>query len=227
MRFIRRANNQNVTIGIILLIALAFFAGPDTLPRVLSRLSPYFEGVPCANLRRANDRANHQSLIGRNAADALELRVRSSAIPTDASGFLTIQITVINDSMGTVAIVYNPDQVIIGDNGSSGLGLIFTPTNSLATTTVRQDSPSFPENNIRVLGPRQRCIHTTEIPAGNVLVDPSLTSGQSQVIAYYRGTSPGAIAQNPAAVATPIYPDQGLWTGLAQSEPVGIPIAAQ
>lgn len=231
MAFLRRrggtATSRSGSVGIILLIALAFLAGPNLIPRVFSRLSPYFEGVPCNNLRNSPDRANHQSLLGRDDDDAMQLRIRSSAIPNSGDGFLTLQIIVENNSIGTLAFVYNEDEVSIGDNNTSGLGIIFSPTNSLATTNNRQDSPSFPESEIRLLGPRQRCIHTISIPAGNVIPDQSVTSGTAQVLAYYRGTSRGSVVQPPGAVATPIYPDQGLWVGLAQSEAVIIPPASQ
>ncbi len=220
--------NQNVVVGIILLIVLAFFAGPGTLSRFLAPLSPYFEGVPCANLRRADDRANHQSLLGRSSDFPVQVRVSTSAIPTDPAGFLYVTITVINNSIGTIPIVYDPQQVIIGDNSTSGMGIIFTPQVGIPNTGSRGGTgATIPEEQIRVLGPRQRCLHTLEIPAGNILTNPAFTSGQASVIAYYRGNERGSIAGVPAGAPTPIYPDQGMPTGVATSEPVRIAVSGQ
>lgn len=220
----RRMNNQNVVIGAILLIALLFLAGPDTLPRFLARFSPYFEGIPCENVRMASGLGNHQSLLGRGADQPLQLSISTSGVPTDPSGSLLIQITVINNSVGSVPFIYSPNKVLIGDNNSSGLGIIFAPNTTLATTANRQDTQTFPENEIRILGPRQRCVHTIDIAAGNVQLDPTIRSGNAQVYAYYRGSSRGAV---PAAQPTPIYPDQGLWVGVIRSEAISIPIAGQ
>ena len=226
--FRRSAGNQNVIVGILLLVVLAFFAGPGTLSRFLTPLSPYFEGGPCANLRRADDLANHQSLLGRGSGFPIQVRVASSAVPTDGAGFLSITITVINNSVGSIPIVYNPNEVTIGDNGSSGMGIIISPSGGIPSAASRsQEGATVPEDDIRILGPRQRCLHTIEIPAGNVLTNPSFTSGQASVIGYYRGNATGQIPGVPPGAPTAIYPDQGLPVGVATSEPVRIPVAGQ
>ncbi|MDX2160178.1 MAG: hypothetical protein SF162_02525 [bacterium] len=227
MGIFRRANNQNIIVGLILLIALAFLAGPDALSRFLTPISPYFEGVPCDRLRRADDRANHQSLLGRAAANPIQLRIAASSIPTDPNGSLFITITVINNSVGSVPIVYNPNEVIAGDNGTSGLGIIFSPQTSTAGVGLgsrAQQPAAIPEEDIRLLGPRQRCIHQIDIAAGNVLTNAALANGQASVIAYYRGTTRGSV---PAANPTPIYTDQGLPTGVSTSAPVQLRIPGQ
>ncbi|MFN8530904.1 MAG: hypothetical protein U0670_20050 [Anaerolineae bacterium] len=227
MGIFRRANsNQNIIVGLILLVSLAFLAGPDALARFLTPISPYFEGVPCDRLRTANDRANHQSLLGRSATNPIQLRVAASTLPTDPTGSLIITITVINNSVGSVPIVYNPNEVIIGDNGTNGLGVIFSPQltiNGVGLGVRSQQPATIPETDIRVLGPRQRCIHRIDIAAGN-LVGTALQSGSASVTAFYRGNTAGAV---PAANPTPIYNDQGLPTGIAQSSPVTILLAGQ
>jgi hypothetical protein len=217
---------RNIAIGIMLLIILLALLGPDGAPRLISSLIPsFFEGVPCDRLRTASDRANHQSLIGRGAPNPIAVNVQTSPIPATADGFLTIQIIVTNISLGTVAFVYNPNQVIVGDNGSSGLGIIFSPPNSLSTGVTRQDNPNPPESDLRLLGPRQRCVHVLEFPAGNVLVEPQLAAGQTQVRAYYRNNNRGSITQPPNTFATPIFTDAGLWTGVVESPNITIPRA--
>jgi hypothetical protein len=210
-----------------LLLLLLVIVSPTGLARFASDLFPGFvySGVPCAWLRRADDRANHQSMLGRGVQNPFALSVDVSPIPSDASGFLVIRIEIRNNSLGTVPLVYNNQTVSIGDDGrTTGMGVIFTPVNSLNGSFPRGAEPqSFPERDIKLLGPRQSCVHTMEIPAGNVLPDPALVSGTATVRAYYRGISRGvAIPTGQQALATPIYGDQGLWVGFAESDSVQI-----
>ena len=226
MRVLRRSRNPNIFVGLILLLLLAVFAGPSTLPRLLSNVIPqFYEGVPCTWLRTANDRAFHQSLLGRAAANPFSMNVQSTTLPSDGAGSLFINLIITNNSLGTVPFVYNPQSVIVGDNGTSGLGLIFSPSNSLSNGAPRQDTGAIPEANLRLLGPRQSCVVTVEFPAGNVLPDPSIASGAAQVRAYYRNNNNGQIGQPSNTLATPIYRDQGLWTGYVESGNVPIPLA--
>jgi hypothetical protein len=207
-------------IGIILVVSLMFFV-PRYLPNLVSNLAPQlYETVPCASLRVANDRANHQSLLGRQTP--ISLSVRTSGVPSDPAGTMWVTITVTNNGIGSVAFVYNPNQVIVGDNNTSGLGLIFNPPNSLTTGVARLDTSPMPEQNIRILTPRQSCLHTVEFPAGNVLIEPSLRSGNAQVSAFYRNNINGTITTSPIPQSTPVFRDQGLWTGRVESAPVRI-----
>lgn len=206
MRFSRQ--NPNTLVGIILLILLLVLVGPNTLPRLLSRVAPFAdEGVPCARLRTAEDLANHQSLIGRLADNPITLNIQADPIPTTPDGFLVIRVSIVNNTIGTVPILFNPQQVLVGDNGSSGLGLLFEPANALSTGFTRQNQGalSFPESDIRLLGPRQRCVHRFEFPAAQLTANIAATS----VRAYYRINSPGQVTAS-TPNATPIYPDQGL-----------------
>jgi hypothetical protein len=228
MRFFNRSDNPNLLVGIFLLMLLAVFIGPNILPRIISSIAPGIdESIPCAWLRRGTDRAYHQSLIGRAAVNPLRVQVRSGSVPNTPDGTLSIAIVVVNESLGTVPIVYDPNQVIVGDNNTSGLGLIFNPPNGLNTGGSRFDQQSFPEENIRLLGPRQRCIHRAEFPASQL--DVSLQTGTSQVRAFYRINTAGGVQQTQPN-ATPIYPDQGLDIvsgGYVESAPVTIPLASQ
>lgn len=217
------ARGANVLFGVVLLVLLAIFAGPNLLPRLISQAFPQaYEGTSCDRLRVADERAYHQSLLGRNLLSPIELGIATSTLPAAGDGFLYVRIVIVNNSLGTIPIVFNPLQVTVGDNGSSGVGLLFTPQNSLYNAT-RQDPATFAETNLRLLGPRQRCAFTVEFPGGNVLVDPALANGQATVRAFYRNNSPGTTVQtNP--LATPIFRDQGLWTGYVESPPVPIPL---
>ncbi len=227
MTNIRSILLKNRIVGLILLVALVFISGPNILPRALSSLLPsvFYEGVPCAWLRRADDRANHQSLLGRAAPNPISVRVQVDPLPTDPSALWYVRIIVTNESLGTVPFVYSPNQVIVGDNDSSGIGLLFTPPNGLVTGGQRANTPVVPDSAIRLLGPRQRCVHTVEFPAGNVLIDGNIRAGLTQVRAYYRNNSRGQVVQPPGIAATPIFNDQGLWTGYVESNPVVIPLS--
>ncbi len=207
-----RGANRSVVAILFLVVLVSLALGPNTLPKLLSQAIPGFDqGVPCAWLRLGDDRAFHQSLLGRAAEAPLSVSVAVSALPSQPDSFLVVRVTLTNNSLGTVPIIFNPQQVIVGDNGTSGLGLIFSPANSLDLGFSRPGDPaSFPESNLHVLQPRQSCIYEADFPAGNVLIDPAVTSGNATVTAYYRSNGPGQVIPNPATPATPIYYDQGL-----------------
>ena len=224
--FGRGGDNSNTIIGIILLVLLLVFVGPNVLPGLLADTFPFIdEGVPCSRLRRAENRGQHQSLVGRAAIDPLTLRVEPQAVPFDSASSLTIRIVVINNTIGTIPIVYDPNQVIVGDDGSSGLGIIVTPATPLSTGVNRQNQnvDSFPEDQIRLLGPRQRCIHRLTFPASQL--DQTIRAGGATVQAYYRVSTNG---QNQGINL--IFPDQGLQIiqgGIVTSPAEIIPISAQ
>jgi hypothetical protein len=221
-RYFRRPDNSNTLVALFLLVLLAVLAG--TAPRLIGSIVPGAdEGVPCSWLRQADDRAAHQSLLGRGATSPLTLGVNTSPLPSTSDGELVIDIIIVNDSLGTVPIVYNPDQVQIGDAGfNTGLGIVIN-SNAPLTPGGLQANAFVPESDIRVMGPRQRCVHTLRFPATQ-LPDPSLATGTATVKAYYRNTSPG-VTQSQDPLATPIYPDQGLWVGVVESPSVTIPVA--
>ena len=84
MRLLRNTNSSSLLVGVILLLLLLVFAGPNNLPRFVSGIFPqFYEGVPCSWLRTADDRANHQSLLGRSAENPLSIRVAPTTITRD------------------------------------------------------------------------------------------------------------------------------------------------
>lgn len=218
--FFRRSANPNTLVGAFLLVLLAVFAGPGMLPNLLPSLIPGAdESIRCEWLRSGEQRAEHQSLIGRAADEtALSLKVRSSALPNQPGQSLEIVVVVTNRSIGTVAINYNRDQVQIGDAGLNGLGIIFNAPNPQAFGAG--SGGTYPEENIRLLGPRQSCIHR-EVFAYEQIASLGLGIGQNIVKAYYRNTSRGAVQLANGAQRL-IYPDQGLWVGIVESESIPI-----
>ena len=225
MSFLRRPTSTNALVGIFLLVLLAVFAGPGMLPRIISSVIPSAdESIPCEWLRRGDNRAEHQSLIGRSIANPISVRVRTSALPRTAEERLVINIVVANDSIGTVAIYYNPTQVRLGDDGvTSGLGVVFNSPNPISAGSQGQGG-SYPEADIRLLGPRQSCVHRIEF-AANQYPDPSIGTGNATVKAYYRNTTRGTTT-GASGIATPIFPDQGLWVGAVESLAATIPFAS-
>jgi hypothetical protein len=224
MRYIRRSGNPNALVAIFLLVLLAIFAGPGMLPNLLPSLIPGAdESIMCAWLRTGSERAQHQSLIGRTAANPITLKVRTSALPSQPGQTLTVSIIITNNSLGTVAIYYNPAQVRYGDDGvTSGLGLI--PNSTGTVPRGQNQGGSVPEADIRLLGPRQSCIHHTAWTFQQIST-LGLTQGINTFKAYYRNTSPG-VSQVTNGNTEIIYPDQGLWVGVTESDPVQIPNAS-
>lgn len=231
MRFLgrNRPENPNFLVGLFLLILMAVFLGPNVLPRLVATISPTIDTAPpCDWLHRATDSANHQSLIGRAADNALSLTVRTGPIPTDPSAYWEVDIVISNTSLGTVPFVYNANQINIGDNQTTGLGLAFTPNTYQALNAGRVNAVSYAEQDIRLLGPRQQCTHTVLLPVSQL--DANIRAGASQVYAYYRINTAGQVIQPANTIATPIYYDQGLdvvSTGFIESAPVQVMIQAQ
>mgnify|MGYP005836714263 CR=1 FL=1 len=206
MQYFRRGEeNSNTVVGIIFLVTLIVFISPNIFPTLLARTFEFIdEGVPCTNLRRAENRSQHQSLIGRASVNPLVLRVQPGRLPNTIDGSLIIRIIVENATIGTVPIVFDERQIIVGDDpASSGFGLIFTPPNAMQTSGVRTtQGGNIPETLVRLLGPRQRCVHRLVIPYQSI--DQVLYQGNTAVQAYYRINTPGALPPGS------LYPDQGL-----------------
>lgn len=237
--FLRQdGDTSNTVIGIILLVMLLVFVGPTVIPRALSQTLTFFdEAIPCERLRMASDRGRHQSLIGTSAEDPLTIRVVPDAVPPPSEPDATwrIRIVISNNTIGTVPIVYAPNEVITGDaTNRSGIGLLlFDNANQEVRFDIPGNSPgnigvnSYPNNVIRLLGPRQRCIHTERIPYSSL---PQNMRGGGTVSAYYRITTDGVV---PAVGGTTpqVYQSQGLDVidpsttgGVLVSEPVIVPV---
>jgi len=222
-RFLRRDDdNPNAFIGIILLIVLGVFVGPNLLPEFVSDLSPYFySGIPCARLPQAEDLAAHQSVIGRSVEDPLTIEVNATDIGDDGS--LVVRFTVTNSSLGTVPIYYDGEDVAVltADDNTNGFGIVINPApNSGLQNRQTGNLGSYPEVDIKMLGPRQRCDHSVQITAS-----PQMVTNGGTVLAYYRMNTAGT--QQPQDTGTRnIFPDQGLnilSTGVVFSELVEIP----
>lgn len=223
MRYIRQTENPNTLVGILLLILLAVFAGPTVLPELLSTNVQFVdEGVQCGRLRLGEDRASHQSLIGRavaNRNDApLSLSVKTGSVPTTPEGIFSISISITNETIGTIPILITPDFMITNvGQALNGIGVVF---NSAAVPASTEAVTSYPATRIRLLGPRQTCVHRVNFTPTQIPNFSALTAANSTITAFYRNNSPGTAVAQPGETA--IFNDQGLWTGIVQSNPVTV-----
>ena len=199
-------SNPNTFIGVILLVVLAVFVLPDRLPQFISELSPYlFGGIPCGRLPAAKDLAAHQSIIGRSAADPLLLEIAASEI--DADDKLVIRLSVTNRSLGTVPLVYQEDNISVAaaDDLTDGFGFIVDPAPADgAKERTDPNAETYAEADIRLLGPRQKCEHSTELRAATAMI---ADGGTAQ--AWYRMSVAGT-QQTQGEGTREIYADQGL-----------------
>lgn len=231
----RDGDSSNTIIGIVILVLMTVFVAPDVLPQLVSNSLPFIdEGLPCALVMDAEDRSQHQSLIGRAATDPLTIRTEIASFPTNGTSPMVVRVIILNNTIGTVPFVFNPNQVLIGnDPNSSGIGLIFNPpitasldydSNGIPNSRVAGQT-SFASSDIKLLGPLQRCVHRVEIPAGQLA---GIQQGVTRVRAYYRILGAGTTQQtNPAQPV--IYTDQGLGVisgGFVESADTIIPISA-
>ena len=199
-------SNPNPFIGIILLIVLLVFVLPDRLPQFISDLSPYlFAGIPCGRLPAARDLAAHQSVIGRSVQDPLNLTVAPTT--PDESGALLVRLTVSNLSLGTVPIVFQEGNIVVAasDDESNGFGFIVEPEPAEGILERQEPDPDgYDESDIRLLGPRQRCVHALDLVASQDMIDNGGT-----IRAFYRMSLAGEHETLNAGIR-PIYADQGL-----------------
>ncbi|MFN8373966.1 MAG: hypothetical protein U0694_13950 [Anaerolineae bacterium] len=221
MQVLRNVENPNTVIGVLMLVLLVVFAGPSTIYGLISRAAPGVTiDTPCDWMRNSPDRARHQSWLGRSATSPITVEVATTAMPITQDGVLTVTIIVVNRTMGTVAFLFNPTQVRIGDDGTSGLGIVFDNNTALNSPTLRQDTGTYPTADVRTLGPRQRCVVRLDFTWAQLT--QAGFGGNSNVRAFYRIASAGVVLD-----ANAIFPDQGFRPFFITSEPVFIPVASQ
>ncbi len=217
MRFLNSAENPNTLAGIALLILLAVFAGPTVFPEVIKDTFSFInatEGPPCHTLRDGKGRTNHQSLIGRTVSTGsdspISLSVRTGGV--NNNGEFKVTVVVSNNSLGTVPILVTEGQLITNPTQpSSGFGVVVNST--APVPNIGENVGSYPENRLRLLGPRQICVHEVNVPSGQV--SPNIVEANSTIKAFYRNNTQGVATSTDTRPA--IYSDQGLWTGVVES----------
>jgi hypothetical protein len=219
MQLLNPRENPNALVGLLALLLLVILAGPNLLPQLLNQFAPFVdEGVPCSRLRTANERAYHQSLIGREVSSetAPPFSLTVSSDPILVGSEWTVEVVVFNQTLGTIPILVTPGQLIDGAQpAGNGLGIVAGTTEVPAVTAVAP--VAYDEETIRLLGPRQRCVHRVTYPGG----PPSQFSVEGTTLrAFYRNDNVGAITLPPGADQPAVYPDQGLWVGLVESNSI-------
>jgi hypothetical protein len=223
MRFFGR-DTPNILVGVFLLMLLAVFAGPNTLPRFISSVVPFAdEGVPCDWLRTADDRGNHQSLLARelstsqNAPIALDVSV--GPVPGELSGTLEVSITLVNQTIAPVPLVLTENRLILDPNTpESGLGVVFN--SAVTVQNIQENVTAYPENRIHILEPRQRCLHRVNVVVGQIPNSSVLAATNTTIRAFYRNGTRGQIPRTSDIPGTDGYQpftDQGLWVGVVES----------
>lgn len=216
MGLVKRVRGSNSIVGILLLVLLAFFISPTIAPNLIPRLVPFIdEGIDCRNLRIGEDRARHQSLVGRLASaedNPFDIAIVVEGLPTQERNSLVLRIVFTNVSIGTVPFVW-PGDVLVNNANVNGIGVIF---NNAPVPPPASQQAFVPDSNIKLLAPRQSCVLYVEIPGPNL---SGLGVGQNSVVrAFYRNTSRGALEGSTNA----IFVDQGLWVGAVESVNVSL-----
>jgi hypothetical protein len=220
MRYIRRGNendNPNAFLYFALIILLIVFAGPAVLPTAIPSIVPFLnEGISCSRLQNGTGRAYHQSLIGRSVTTQSGEAPISLGVRARHSGDSVVYtIVVYNRTLGTVPIVVRPDDLALGANSlQDGLGIMGgtgTPPNLPNVGLVVVN-----ENNIRLLGPRQRCVHQVRYSVSSV--PPELAIPNNLIRAFYRGNTVGQAERRMNSNQPVIFDTQGLWVGTVLSD---------
>ena len=221
---LNRKDNPNAMVGLFMLMLLAVLAGPNTLPRLISDVIPFADaGVPCDWLRTGEDRAYHQSLLGRDintrTESPISLSVSTSSVATAQIGAFVITIEVVNKTLAPVPILVESNRLILSETSAeSGFGVTLNPASVIAASG--EIGPGYPEERIHILGPRQRCIHRVTVSnVDNAGFLSTLTVSNPTIKAFYRNNLPGQVTF--VAEDQP-FVDQGLWVGVVESPPQSI-----
>lgn len=218
MRYIRRGrDNPNAPIYLALIILLVIFAGPTVLPTAIPTILPFWnEGISCSRLQSGTGRAYHQSLIGQSAiTQGSEAPISLSTRARISGGNVVITIVVYNRTLGTVPIVVRPNDIALGANSlQDGLGIM--SGTGVPSPLANVGQVVVAENTIRLLGPRQRCVHQVQYALGTIGAEYS-TAG-NPIRAFYRGNTTGQAERRLNSSQPVIFNTQGLWVGTALSD---------
>ncbi len=204
-------SNTNLTIVVFAFVLLLIILLPRVIPG--GRF-----GIPCSSLAHPIPGGNNQSYLSARSEGALRLEIalqRSSINPGEP---LTVNVTFINTGVGAITLFFVPEEALLRDDGAPGLSfqILRLPDRALLgePPTVRPPNPQrtqFPPEVLHVLGPRQRCTEQITFSATRVN-SAGLTAGSYSMRAIYRNFFRGEIIVPPGATATPIFPDQGVYT---------------
>lgn len=146
---------------------------------------------------------------------------------------LQMRVTFINKDIGPLNLYLLEDIKNVGPietyESADVVGLIFEisavgSNNSLsdqgANRTIARQLPTYPLEDQFMLPAGSRCRVDIEFSVDELNVMGLRGPGEYRIRVYYRNYSRGAIIVAPGATATPMFQDQGVWVGTAQSREV-------
>lgn len=211
--------------GVVLLIIIG-------LPRVLPTSQG---GSDCLTLLHPSANFANQSILAAQYAtlaaaqpDKAPLKLELVPASTNlASGeSLLLYVRFINDSPAPLTLYLVPQSAIFRYNNEE-IGLLVFLQNAADNRAIGERSAAltppqqYTVNQLVLLGARQRCSYAVEINA-NRLQAAGITPGQYRVVTLYRNTTRGQLSQTGTG-----FTDQGVWTGVVQSNDVLVTIGTQ
>ena len=211
-------------IALAALLILAIIA----LPALWARLPGSASGVACVNLPMPRLTGSNQSLLA-SQVDSKELLMELAPDPIviNQGQPLDMEVRYINNSIAPLILFIAPDEVTFRYTEQEA-GLLFSITSG---GVARGDQPNvrppypvrqqFTQNQLRILGPRQRCSERVQIDPAR-LNAAGVIQGEYQITAVYRNLYKGVLSPIGALTPTPIFRDQGVWTGTVQSNQIKV-----
>lgn len=244
IRRIRRFLRDTENIKLIIFGVLALAVATNGLPLALPQLKA---GAVCTKLPNAPG-GNRQSLLAYPKEDSdLQRLVLDLDILTDtqtdtgdpvikAGEPLWVRVTFVNRDIGPITLYLQEDVKNVGsvaDLGPQGVtGLIFE-VRAVGSDVLLRDQgtnrsaarqlTSFPLENQFMLLANSRCFMDVEFSVDQLNVMGLRGPGEYRIRVFYRNASRGTLATPPGGAvpsATPMFEDQGVWTGTTQSREV-------
>jgi len=188
-------------------------------------------GVACLNLPSPKNSGSNQSLLASQIdPSVLRLELKPDAVAINQGAPLSLDLRFINDSMAPLTLMIIPEEIIYRYTGrEDGIAFSIQSTSGQVLGESPNTRPPFPahqqftQNQLRVLGPRQRCSLRVDIDPAR-LNAAQVTRGEYQFTAVYRNQSKGALPPPAALTPTPIFRDQGVWIGQVQSNTIRVSV---
>jgi hypothetical protein len=205
--------------GLILVLAIA-------MPRFLTITG---SGIDCANLPVPSISGSNQSLLASqpNAGDALKLELVVDRQTVNPGEPMVFYVRFINDGLAPLTLYLTPQSAIFRFNNEE-IGILLFMQNLQTQRTIGENNAGSPPlvvpqqytiDQLKSLGPRQRCSVRFEISYPR-LQAAGAAAGQYRAIVTYRNNTRGILPPVSGITPTPIFADQGVWTGAVQSNEV-------
>jgi hypothetical protein len=198
------------------------------LPRIWPGAS---NGVSCENLSIPRISGNNQSILGLEAgSDDLVLELIPAKTIVAIGEPLQMDVRFINLSMRPLTLYMGQD-IIPFRYTEQEVGLQFSIQSEDGRVlgeppNVRPFAPvpgQYTANQLRVVGPRQRCTKHVEVDSARLTV-VGMTGGRYRISAIYLNRTRGALPPVQQRTPTPIFADQGVWVGQVPSNEVIITV---